>query len=1184
MSTMTPLEETVINQRRVSAPDVSAWVAANAGAGKTKVLTDRVMRLLLAGVGPSRILSITFTKAAAAEMAGRLFDRLGKWAFLDDAGLCEELKELDGNDHRSTEQISDARRLFARALETPSGLKIQTIHSFCESVLKRFPLEAGIAPGFRVMEEVESDDTLSEIVDHIAVQALYGEGDNIAAFQLLNERIGEASLKSSLYALARKGDIVEKAITKAGGLQSFLEKIAKLIGANSNGQPDDILQYYADELDMPALEAVYSALLSGGAKDGDHALSLRALLDSKTLGDMEEAGCSLFLTGKGLAKKKLATLQAQKHLPDIQETLRAAQQKFLTLQEQLKSIDLYELTSALYHLSMETYTAYVAEKRSQGLLDFGDLISKTAALFQQRTVEWVLYKMDQEIAHVLVDEAQDTSDGQWQVIEGPLQEFFSGLGAREEERTVFVVGDEKQSIYSFQGANVNLFREKQKTLFDLVTAAEQDFLVEDLVLSFRSSSAVLSFVDTVFEQAEAAKGVSDMALMRHLSNRPGAAGLVELWPLVMRPEKTQGNAWDAPVDQPDPAHPARQLAQHIAGTIRDWLDTEEILPAKGRAIQPGDIMILCQSRGPVFQEIVRELSLKKVPTAGADRIKLMEHIAVQDLVSATKFALQPTDDLSLAELLKSPLFNFSDDDLFQLTRLKSATSLWQQLRTFVNHADDDELTEKCKHAATILKSARSAGVLKGAYSFYTALLEEGNPSGWKRFYARLGLAAREPLQEFLNETLDYENQHPRTLQGFLQHIAGVTTELKREINGSENLVRIMTVHGSKGLEADIVFLADATRANFSKVDALMPVGEKHDESEKSYSPQAGAYVYSGSKASDNEALGLARALAIEGRAEEYRRLLYVAATRARDRLYICGMQIGNLKPETMLAKPVAEASWYALATHAFARLKNTSIVGEAPWGGNILRLETAQTAAAEVPETAALRAPVEAPDWLLVKTLPEPTARRLSPSHMGSDEEILPNTPTEFISYAPSITPEATSPYRRGNALHLLLEKLPSVEPTLRAERGMELLKRHYDDINISHHKEWLEEVLTVLSDPAFAAVFGKGSRAEVPLMGMLGSSENAPVVSGQIDRLCVLEDKILIVDYKTNRPPPETIAGVPQVYITQLAAYRALLEKIYPGKDINCALLWTWACRLMPIPKETLDHAYVHHVMGQDE
>ena len=885
-------KETVAAQRAVATPANSAWVAANAGSGKTKVLTDRVMRLLLAGTDPSKILCITFTKAAAAEMADRLFRRLGEWALMEDDALQDQLAELDGEAARGRDQLSVARQLFARALETPGGLKIQTIHSFCESVLKRFPLEAGVMPGARVIEEHEARQLLQEIVSAAGVRAFSGEAQDKQDFVTLTKEIDEENLRKDLFTLANRSFEILQCLEKHGGLDGFRDHLARRLGADPRVSPDAHKTAFVEKLDMTWLEGAYSAYLASGTNDQKRAAALRLVLDARTAENAFEAACALFMTGAGKPSAKMADAGAEKALPGLAERMTGYQAALVEALDHIRSRELYDTSAACYRLALRISEDYTRQKRARGWLDFDDLIQKTAQLFETAGADWVLYKLDQGIDHVLVDEAQDTSGPQWQVINGPLNEFFAGEAARELARTIFVVGDEKQSIYSFQGADVGLFRTQQEALTAQVTAAEMPFMVRGLTLSFRSVSPVLQFVDEVFADREAAEGVSETTELVHSANRQGHAGLVELWPLIEKEQVPAGRPWDAPVDTVTANDPSRQLAAHIADRIRHWLKTEELLPSRGRPIRPGDVMILCQRRGPVFHELVRELTRQGVPTAGTDRIRLLDHMAVKDMLSALRFALQPADNLSLAEVLKGPLFGFSEEDLFLLAYDRGAATLWQRLCAVADDQEGDEFTEKCRTAAASLRAARSRGLFAGAHAFMTFLLEEGDPSGWRRFYSRLGMAAREPLQELLNEALDFENSQPRTVQGFLSHIERRETELKKEVDGGDDLVRIITVHGSKGLEADIVILADAAYDNFSKVGNFLPLGEAGVTS-AGYAPEEGLYVRSTGKAADNQAARAAREYAVAQRAEEYRRLFYVAATRARDRLYICGVLGGG---------------------------------------------------------------------------------------------------------------------------------------------------------------------------------------------------------------------------------------------------------------------------------------------------
>ncbi|NHK28278.1 double-strand break repair helicase AddA [Parvularcula flava] len=1172
------LARTTASQRSAAAPGTSAWVAANAGSGKTKVLTDRVMRLLLAGHQPSKLLCITFTKAAAAEMADRLFKRLGSWALMDDAKLQEELQKLD-DAPRTAQELSEARKLFARALETPGGLKIQTIHSFCESVLKRFPLETGISPGFSVMEEADATALIDTIIDTLAERLWRDGGEERDDFLLLTDRLQEEDIRRHISFLANRGREISEAIRVAGGLDVFFGQLAEYLGVDPEQGREVILTglMTACEAWHGFIDASVDALDEGGKDDRTSSASLRAMRHCTDAETHFEAAKAFAFTKAGDLRKRLTNKAGQKAVPGVDKTLQDIAEAIQQASETLKGVEIFQSTRALYRLALFVYDAYEADKARRGMLDFDDLIARTAALFHDRAATWVLYKLDQGIDHLLVDEAQDTSGSQWSVIEGPLLEFFAGDGAREDERTVFVVGDEKQSIYSFQGADVGLFQSQQLRLNEIITTAERPFSVQELTVSFRSTAPVLGFVDELFTDALAASGVSELAPMRHQAARIGHAGHVELWPLVQKSDRPEIKPWDVPVDTPGQDDPPQVLARHIARTIKDWLEKDEMLAARGRPVRPSDVMILCQSRGRVFQEIVRALVNEGVPTAGSDRVKLMDHIAAQDMRSATRFALQQTDDLSLAEVLKSPLFGFSEVDLFTVAHGRGRRSLW--------HVLQDKDDEKSRAAVERLKEAIHTGRNRGPYAFYTQLLETGSPSGWKRFYARLGTGARDVLQELLSEALNFENGNPRSLQGFLAHLEALDTDLKKEIGGDEDLVRIMTVHGAKGLEAPIVFLADMGYANYAKISGPVPAGSLTGTAATTgYAPQPGCYYLLPSKEGDNDASAAARDHAIALRAEEYRRLLYVAATRAEDRLYLCGTLGGNIGLDKFLAKPGNECSWYALADAAFRRMTDNGTVAEGeekPWGGRTLIFSSDQQEQPKDEDQHTAKPAVASPDWLSRPARKEQPPRMISPSTLGGSLERDSDAPAEEpAAYTPLAAPDTSglTPFTRGNALHLLLERLPDVPPPDREAAASRLLIRNYPDLS-AHFEGWAAEAMGVLTDPAFAPVFATGSRAEVPVMGSI----EGVIISGQIDRLAIAGDRVLIVDYKTNRPPPERVEDAPQAYVTQLAAYRHLMQEIYKDHQVDCALLWTWVPRLMPIPAEMLDHALLHSLKLPD-
>ena len=767
-----------------------------------------------------------------------------------------------------------------------------------------------------------------------------------------------------------------------------------------------------------------------------------------------------------------------------------------------------------------------------------------------------MYKLDQGVTHILLDEAQDTSPGQWNVVEAMLREVVSGEGAHEEPRSFFAVGDKKQSIYSFQGADVSLFAGKEHDLGARL-AAVGNYENVPLTLSFRTTEPVLRFVDTLFEEDEAREGV-DTSAIKHDVHRRKEAGLVELWPLAPKAEKADINPWDAPVDAPRPSDPTKLLAQEIAVTISDWLKSKKPLPSKGRPIAPSDIMILVQSRGRVFDELIRALGAQRVPIAGADKLKLLEDAAIEDLLSFAAFALTPSDDLALAELLKSPLFGVDEDTLFSIAYDRGGKTLWRTLK------EQAQTEKRLSPIVSEIETAIHIAISDGPYAFFSHILEQGTPSGRLRFYRRLGMATKDTIDELLRQALEFETLHPRSLRAFISWFEKNAGEIKRELDRQDDAVRVMTVHGAKGLEANIVFLADAHRA--PKTGGQNPLVDLPARS------GAGLFAFSTSKDKDCHATTAGRRVAKEKQFEEYRRLLYVAATRARDQLFICGIEQGNQKDPR--GKPVDEQNWHSLAHSAFERLDSeTETIEDAKWGRPIHRISTRQEAAIDEAEAPPRRAPTTPPAWLFASPDKELQQRRLTPSKLLLEENDFSDS--EDRVYSPSLPDR----YARGRILHRLLELLPDTPVEEKPEAADRLLTHLAPDVPDTERLKWREEVLTVLNDEQFSAVFAPGSRAEVALAGQLKGDRDEVMVSGQIDRLVVTEDTVLAVDFKTNRPPPQDVRKTPPAYIAQLSAYRALLQQIYPHHKISMALLWTFDARLMPVPEDMLDHTFARDV-----
>jgi ATP-dependent helicase/nuclease subunit A len=1135
------IKETTIAQRRAADPRISAFVSANAGSGKTRVLTNRVARLLLEGADPSTVLCITFTKTAAAEMADRLFKLLGRWALAGESELQAALADLDGDPRRrSGDELARARRLFARALETPGGLKIQTIHSFCESVLKRFPIEAGVPPGFTVIDELEAGDLRRAAVARVAARDDPETGDDFS--QLLGVVAGDR-LRTLLEDAVMKRRRFARA--EAIGWTALGREVASALG--EPGEPNDALSDIVAAINAFDLQRLSDLMRAGSQTTRDAAIMIDAFRDGNGTAARFAAVNQVFLTAAFQARADVISRKTAKAEPEFAAAIKQLQNEILSGLDRFNAATAVLETRVYFMLVARCLDAYATAKAEHAALDFDDLIDATRRLLAaQGGASWVLYKLDMGLAHILLDEAQDTGPEAWDVIEAPLQEFFAGAGAKERIRTFFAVGDQKQSIYSFQGADAALFHEKEENLGKTIAAARRYENVP-LKASFRTAAPVLDFVDALFARGEVVENVSADTPLKHHCTRDGAAGLVEIWPLVPMPEKQEVTPWEAPLDAKPAQSRARLLADEVARTIKGWLDGGEILEAQGRPIEAGDILILVQSRGALFSEMIRALGALRVPVAGADKIRLMEDQGVLDLVSYARAALFEGDDLSLAETLKGPFFGVSEESLYDLAAQRGEQTLWEALAARRSERED------WRPAFEEIARAREVALGKGAVAFLTHALETGSRSGWQRLQSRLGAPCREPICEFLRQAHEFELKNPRSLRLFLAAMAKSDAEVSRESSEHGPTVRVMTAHKAKGLEAEIVFLLDAhRRPPLKNIGDLLTLEGPHGDA---------LPVLALGDAREAELLVAARERAKRLMRDEYRRLLYVGATRAKDRLYICGHALGNEKDPH--AKAPAEKSWYALAEDAFAALGARVEDGGEKFGGRIKRLSSPQTVPPNREAPPPRPAVLPSPDDLKRAAPPEKRARRLSPSELGEA--------TAAPAYSPA---RGVGPYRRGRILHLLLELLPETPPGAWRAAADRLLARRAADRSGAERAELREEAFRVLDNPQFAAVFAPGSLAEVPIGGRPFKERPDLLVSGQIDRLVATERRVLIVDYKTNRPPPKRVEETPAAYLAQMAAYRALLQEIYPGRKIEAALLWTFDARLMALPDAALDRA----------
>ncbi len=783
-----------------------------------------------------------------------------------------------------------------------------------------------------------------------------------------------------------------------------------------------------------------------------------------------------------------------------------------------------------------------AAKAREGLIDFDDQIRRAADLLSRADVaDWIGYKLDRRFDHILIDEAQDTNEAQWSIIKALTGDFFTGAGQRDGKlRTVFVVGDYKQAIFRFQGTSPENF-EIARRHFDTVmaAAAANASVLKDrtnarelrslgLGRSFRTAQPVLDFVDAAIAQIGPENfGLRDSPAPHKGDDRPGE---VVLWnPVSAQPEDAEDGA-DRDSGDDWLSEPERRMADRIAAQISGWLrDGYPLVKGTARNAGPGDIMVLVRMRKALAGLIVARLYAAGVPVAGVDRLRLGAPLAVKDLLAALRFAAQPLDDLSLANLLVSPLLGWSQQDLLDHAYRPADVGLWKHLRT--------------SEAPLVLATAEKLRDLLRIADFEApdALLRWmliGPWQGRRNLVARLGHEANDPIDELLNAALSFASAHTPSLQGFIRWFDAGEGELKREAGANAGLVRVMTVHGSKGLQAPIVILADAT----GNPDRSKPRGIDLPDGDDGRMIPIPVLSKDISIAPVTEA---AKALAHEEKQEHWR-LLYVAMTRAEEALFIGG-PLGKSEQEP------APDSWYKRLETLFpdAAIHDHNFTKRRVWGQRPDDLPV-------VKQHETMRPNDPLPSWVTQPVGPEPRPPRpLAPSAAGDDFSADPPLPVEAAKFAA----------RRGILIHSLLERLPETPAPHRMERATQWLAHRAGDLGQETRNEIRDAALTVLNDPQFTDLFSADALVEVPL----AATVDGQVIAGIADRLLVRSDRVIVVDFKTARRPPANLSDVSQATIRQMAAYVAALQEIFPGRTVQAALLYTQTPQLIVVPAEAM-------------
>jgi ATP-dependent helicase/nuclease subunit A len=1106
-------------QRQAADPAQSVWVSANAGAGKTTVLVDRVIRLMLGGAEPETILCLTFTKTAAAEMQTKLFKRLSTWTLAPDDDLANALKALGVAS--SEAMLVAARRLFTRALETPGGLKIQTIHAFSEKLLRLFPVEAGVAPGFRVLEDIEQADILETALLSILrrAEALHDK-ELEQALALIARNSNETNFADLIREFTRSYADVYQLLGGATDLATMREILARGFALDPNLTFGEAQKELLD-IDVEQYRAVSAALIDLAPHSRFHlGRALKDVVDAKTDETrVETLATFCMIKDKTQRKSFLSKANVTAYASEAGWMLDEAARIYKLFQRR-DLVDRLDATAALYLVGHHIMEQYLARKSELGAFDFSDLIERAAGLLKRSgNAQWVLYKIDRGLKHVLVDEAQDTSPKQWSIITAITEEFFAGRGVEQEQkRTLFVVGDRKQSIYSFQGADAQAYESMQEKL----AAQAGEFPSVPLQISYRTVPEILSVVDQVFGKAHRLMGFAHDEAHGHTATRK-ANGVFELWPMLANDDSTKPEPWDAPVDaDPEGSH-RRKLARAIAREVKGWLGTR-VLPSTEKPVQPGDVLILFRKRGALFSQVLAALRREGIAVAGADRLEMNASLTVKDLLALGQVLLLPEDDHALACVLKSPFVPHpaSEDDLFALAHDRGEATLMQRVQSSGD--------EKQKTNAAVIAEYQAMGGL-GPYALYSSVLQR-----WRHAQVtRLGPEAADASDAFLEYCLSYEQQQGISLAGFVAWFEQADIELRREMEAGGGEVRLMTVHGSKGLEAPIVILADAAETQDRRNSPLISIASQTRDH-----PLERLLYWTLSERVKADVIENWKEVHKTRDREEKKRLLYVAMTRAKDELYIAGADKNGKANDDSL---------YFFVQKALENAEPPLQELQAANFENKMKLRLGATAPSELPLNKDADRISELPQWIVQapKLEQRKAWRRL----------------TGLVNAKSIEGRQAAEAARRGTAIHVMLEALANVP----AEKREALARRKSRSLGLAW--EDAEPLLKLLQHPDLQVFMAADARSEVELFLPSGDG----VISGRIDRMLVRDEAIWLLDYKTTRKPSIT-PDVDDPSVQQLSLYAEGLRAAYPGRAVKACLVFTENARLHWLSDELMSRA----------
>lgn len=1108
------LKEASLAQHQATHLTSSVWVSASAGTGKTYVLTNRILKLLLLQpyLKPSEILAVTYTKAAAREMENRIRSRLSEWVSLSDEALFKSLEMVLG-EVPTPDQCVRARGLLLEVLEDGKGLNISTIHGFCQQILGAFPLESGVPVGFGLLEGQEESDLIRQVQDEVF--STFEKGDvppeQQWCFNYLAEDIHESTLRDVFQDIVFNRRKFNKLFQRHGTVENVLNALAKALDIMPESwTPESVLE------DMESYFSVPSELVDYAKSFADSKTKKMQTLGAEVLffhniQEEEKGPCwpryaRAFLTKDGSFRKSLVDAATKKSANGalIEQAFNQEQERVYKVEQLRKSYRSWLLTAAYLHIGYEMIQAYGESKQQQNVLDFDDLIQKTAELFlHQERQMWVRYKMDRKIAHVMLDESQDMDDEQWEIIRALIQEFYDGSGQKEITRTLFAVGDTKQSIYRFRGAQPYVFGDIRTYLEMQSDSNACEARNVSLKTSFRSSKTILDFVDRVFEAEEKQQALDDTQQVQHQAVRQEAPGWVEVWPLCKEEEQEEATIenWPLPIQQPEKTMSARRLvARKMAQAMKELVENKTLLSSTQKPASYGDMMVLLRGR-TMMPEIIEALDELNIPHAGSDRIQLMQDVMVDDMLAWLKFLHTREDDLSLAQVLKSPVFNLSEEMLMTLSLARRKASLWSVL--------NGEMKQQLQEIITTISGL-------SVYEMVVFIINKTN------FYNKYINASHEDvnslhsfteaMDNLLESALKYGSQNGG-IAGFIYKIEAGEIELKKGLESAGKNVRILTAHGSKGLEAPIVFMPDTTQDYYRKMsrDYLLWQEDKTD---------VNLFLYRQGKGQTPQLQDELHEAEKQRIFEDEMRLLYVALTRAQERLYIGGAAVQGRLPENC---------WYAeieKITEQLADFGDAKVLYHAPHQP-IVEKET---------NTEEHRK-LQVQSWIAMLPAKEETANTIRPAVKEIGEDVL--------------TSDQKKLYQRGRLMHRLLELLPRSPEEERQQTATAWLDKMLPEDATLMKEKMVRDVMGVFA--MYPEFFTENSKPEVSFITTVNGSK----VEGRIDRLVVTDNTVTIVDYKTDQIIPN---DMPESYAQQLKLYKQAMQKVFPEKEVEACIVWVCA------------------------